>query len=99
MKELSPTTQMLYCDTDSFIIKCSKEWYNEMKQIKKEFDFSKASLKFSHLMQLTTEDKQENKGIIGKYKSEIDKNDILVGYIALQKKCYCIHIYHSRTLD
>ena len=90
MKELSPTTQMLYCDTDSFIIKCSKEWYNEMKQIKKEFDFSKASIKFSHLMQLTTEDKQENKGIIGKYKSEIDKNDILVGYIALQKKCYCL---------
>ena len=39
MKSVSPNTKMLYCDTDSFLIKCSKVWYKEVQAIKDEFDF------------------------------------------------------------
>ena len=92
MKELSPITKLLYCDTDSFIIKSSKGWYKEVEPIKSEFDFSKASVKFSKLLKISVEESKNNKGILGKYKSEIDKDDILMGYIALQKKCYCLLI-------
>ena len=42
------------------------------------------------MMKLTTEDKEKNSGLIGKYKSEIDSDTILMGVIALQKKCYCL---------
>ena len=90
MKNLSPATKLLYCDTDSFILKVNKDWYKEVRSIKNEFDFSKSSLKFSHLMKLTTADKEINRGIIGKYKSEIEQDVLLMGFIALQKKCYCL---------
>ena len=93
MKNISPNTKMLYCDTDSFIIKCYKSWYKEVKSIKDEFDFSKAAFKFSHLMNISMQEKIQNGGIIGKYKSEIDKDSVLMGYIALQKKCYCLLIF------
>ena len=92
MKNSSPNTKMLYCDTDSFIIKCPKAWYKEVQKIKDEFDFSKAAFKFSDLMNISYEEKHKNEGVIGKYKSEIDKDSILMGYIALQKKCYCLLI-------
>ena len=92
MKSVSPNTKMLYCDTDSFLIKCSKVWYKEVQAIKDEFDFSKAAFKFSHLMNLSCREKLQNKGIIGKYKSEIDEDSLLMGYIGLQKKCYCLLI-------
>ena len=65
---------MLYCDTDSFLIKCSKMWYKEVQAIKDEFDFSKAAFKFSHLMNISETQKLQNKGIIGKYKSEINED-------------------------
>ena len=92
MKNVSPSTKMLYCDTDSFIIKCSKTWYKEVESIKDEFDFSKAAFKFSHLMNISVNERTKNEGIIGKYKSEIDKDSVLMGFIALQKKCYCLLI-------
>ena len=92
MKSVSPNTKMLYCDTDSFLIKCSKVWYKEVEAIKDEFDFSKAAFKFSHLMNITCREKLQNKGIIGKYKSEIDEDSVLMGYIGLQKKSYCLLI-------
>ena len=90
MKNLSPRTKLLYCDTDSFIIKCKKTWYKDVTPIKDEFDFSKDSFKFSYMMKLTNEDKEKNSRLIGKYKSEIDSDTILMGVIALQKKCYCL---------
>ena len=90
MKHLSPDTRLLYCDTDSFILKVKKKWYEEVQSIKEEFDFSKGSLKFSHLMKLSTVDKETSKGVLGRYKSEIEQDMILIGYIALQKKCYCL---------
>ena len=92
MKNVSPQTKLLYCDTDSFILKCSENWYKDVIPIKDEFDFSKASLKFSHLMKLTSEDKEKNRGVIGKYKSEIGQDSVLLGLIGLQKKCYCLLI-------
>ena len=92
MKELSPITKLLYCDTDSFIIKSSGDWYKEVEPIKSEFDFSKASVKFSELLKISVEESMNNRGILGKYKSEIGQDDILIGYIALQKKCYCLLI-------
>ena len=92
MKSVSPNTKMLYCDTDSFLIKCSKMWYKEVQAIKDEFDFSKAAFKFSHLMNISETQKLQNKGIIGKYKSEINEDSVLMGYIGLQKKCYCLLI-------
>ena len=92
MKDASPQTKLLYCDTDSFIIRCKKAWYQEVSSLRNEFDFSKAAIKFTHLMKLSAEDRAQNKGVLGKYKSEIDKDAILIGYIALQKKCYCLLI-------
>ena len=90
MKEASPETKLLYCDTDSFILKCSKVWYEEVRAIKDEFDFSKSSPKFSYLMRLSAEDKEKYRGVVGKYKSEIKQESVLIGYVALQKKCYCL---------
>ena len=90
MKNASPQTKLLYCDTDSFILKCKKSWYEDVKPIKDEFDFSKSSFKFSYLVKLSAEDKEKNRGVIGKYKSEIKPDSILIGYVALQKKCYCL---------
>ena len=90
MKTLSPSTRLLYCDTDSFILLIRKAWYGEVRAIKDEFDFSKASLKFYHLMKVSAADKEINRGIIGKYKSEIEHDVLFMGFIALQKKCYCL---------
>ena len=90
IKSVSPATKLLYCDTDSFILKIKQAWYEEVRPIKYEFDFSKSSLKFHHLMKISAVDKESNKGIIGKYKSEIEHDVLLMGFIALQKKCYCL---------
>ena len=92
MKDLSPQTKMLYCDTDSFLLRINKAWYKEVSPIRNEFDFSKAALKFTYMMKLSAQEKENNRGVLGKYKSEIDKDSILLGYLALQKKCYCLLI-------
>ena len=61
-----------------------------MMNIKNEFDFSKGSDKFKLLINITKSDILRSRGKIGKYKSEIDCNSILIGFVGLQKKSYCI---------
>ena len=90
MKSKSPKTELIYCDTDSFILKCLPDWYSEMQPMKREFDFSNASTKFKQKLKISFEDQQVTRGVLGKYKSEICKNSVLVGVIALQKKTYCL---------
>ena len=41
-------------------------------------------------MKVSAADKESNRGVIGKYKSEIEHDVLLMGFIALQKKCYCL---------
>ena len=90
MKSMSPKTELIYCDTDSFILKCLPEWYSEMQAIKQEFDFSNAATKFKDKLNISYLDQQATRGVLGKYKSEICKNSILVCVVALQKKTYCL---------
>ena len=58
--------------------------------MKQEFDFANASTKFKQKMEISYEEQQATRGVLGKYKSEICKNSILVCIIALQKKSYCL---------
>ena len=90
MKSMSPKTEMIYCDTDSFILKITHRWYTEMQAMKEEFDFSNASSKFRQLMNISHQEQSATHGVLGKYKSEIPKDSILVSVIALQKKTYCL---------
>lgn len=90
MKCMSPKTDLIYCDTDSFILKINQQWYDEMRGMKEEFDFSNASLKFKEMMNISYEEQMSTHGVLGKYKSEICKDSILVCVVALQKKTYCI---------
>ena len=41
-------------------------------------------------MKISYEEQQATRGVLGKYKSEICKNSILVCVVALQKKTYCL---------
>ena len=90
MKKFSPSTELIYCDTDSFILKINPNWYREMQPIKLDFDFSNAATKYKQLIDISYDEQIATQGVLGKYKSEICKNSILVAVIALQKKTYCL---------
>ena len=90
MRKSSPSLKLLYSDTDSFLFSCNGNWYKDMIAMKHQFDFSRGAKKFTTLMDITEVDIAECSGKIGKYKSEIDADNILIGYIGLQKKCYCL---------
>ena len=92
MKHFSPSTRLLYTDTDSFILRCKKSWFKDMQHMQDEFDFSKASARFINLLGLNQQDISKTKGQLGKYKSEIDKDSVLLGFIGLQKKSYSVLI-------
>ena len=103
MKNLAPCTTLLYSDTDSFILLCEHNWYNKMRQIQSDFDFSEFPLRNLLSTGLTEEEIKKGKGVIGAYKSEINKESIFVGFISLQKKAYCllilkpVHVKGNRT--
>ena len=90
MKKISPSTELLYCDTDSFILACTKSWYSEMVKMKEDFDFFSAPEYMKNKLGLTHTYMLSAKGEIGRYKLETKQDSILIGFIALQKKAYCL---------
>ena len=99
MKKISPSTELLYCDTDSFILACSKSWYSEMRDIKEDFDFFDAPAHIKKQLGLTQTDMLLAKGEIGRYKLETKQDSILIGFIAMQKKSYCLLILKEHKCD
>ena len=99
MKKISPSTQLLYCDTDSFILACSKSWYSKMRDIKEDFDFFDAPHYIKNQLGLTHPEMLSAKGEIGRYKFETKQDSILVGFIALQKKAYCLLILEQQKCN
>ena len=99
MKKISPSTELLYCDTDSFILACSKYWYSEMGKIKEDFDFFDAPDYMKNKLGLTPAYMLSKKGEIGRYKIETKQDSILMGLIAMQKKAYCLLILKEHKCD
>ena len=99
MKKIAPSTKLLYSDTDSFILKICNLWYEKMRQMQQDFDFSEFPTKALSSLGLTDEEIQNNKGVIGVYKSEIPKNVIFAGFISLQKKSYCLLLLNPKLID
>ena len=99
MKKISPSTELLYCDTDSFILACPKTWFSEMRDIKEYFDFFDAPDYVKNQFGLTQTDMLMAKGEIGRYKLETRKDTIFIGFIAMQKKCYCLLILKEHKCD
>ena len=92
MKKVSPSTKLIYSDTDSFVLACSKTWFSEIREIKEEFDFFNSSEYLKRRLGWTEDDFISAKGQLGRYKLEIKPDSILVGFIAMQKKAYCLLI-------
>ena len=90
MKRFSPSLKLLYTDTDSFLFMCERRWYKDMAAMKSEFDFSKGSIHFKVLMNITESDISLCRGKLGNYKSEIDCDSLCIAFIGLQKKSYCL---------
>ena len=99
MKKISPSTELLYCDTDSFILACSKSWYSKMRDIKEDFDFFDAPAYIKKQIGLTQTDMLLARGEIGRYKLETKQDSILIGFIAMQKKSYCLLILKEHKCD
>ena len=92
MKKVSPSTRLLYSDTDSFVLACSNTWFSEIREIKEEFDFFNSPGYLKRRLGWTEEDFISAKGQLGRYKLEIKPDSILIGFIAMQKKAYCMLI-------
>ena len=99
MKKLAPCTKLLYSDTDSFILKINKLWYEKMRYMQKDFDFSEFPTKAITSLGFTDDEIRRNKGEIGLYKSELAKDVIFVGFISLQKKAYCLLLLKPKSID
>ena len=99
MKKISPSTELLYCDTDSFIMACSRSWYSEMGKMKEDFDFFDAPDYIKNKLGLTHTYMLSKKGEIGRYKLETKQDSILIGLIAMQKKAYCLLILKEHKCD
>ena len=99
MKKIAPTTRLLYSDTDSFILKINKLWYEKMRNMQNDFDFSEFPTGALSSLKLTDDEIQRNKGVIGVYKSELTKNIIFAGFISLQKKSYCLLLLEPKSND
>ena len=99
MKKISPSTELLYCDTDSFILACSKSWYSEMRDIKEDFDFFDAPARIKKQLGFTQTDMLLTRGKIGRYKLETKQDTIFVGFIAMQKKAYCLLMLKEHKCD
>ena len=90
MKKVSPYLELLYCDTDSFILACPRSWYSDIGKMKEDFDFFDAPDYMKKKLGLTESYMLSAKGEIGRYKMETRKDSILVGFVGLQKKSYCL---------
>lgn len=90
-KEFAQDIQLLYTDTDSFIISLRrKEWLASLKNLEEWFDFS--NLPINHPLYST-----KNKNVLGKFKLETRAALILAG-IFLRAKCYSL-LLSSQNLD
>ena len=96
MKEYSPSTKLLYSDTDSFLLRCQQSWYKDIQNMKEYFDFSEFPPHVLSSLNITDEYIKSRSGILGTYKSEISKDNILVGFISLQKKSYCLLLLKAK---
>jgi hypothetical protein len=90
MKIESPYLELLYCDTDSFILACPSSWYSDIWKMKEDFDFFDAPDYMKKKLGLTETYMLSARGEIGRYKLETKRDSILIGLVALQKKAYCL---------
>jgi len=90
LKPTFPTMKLLLTDTDSFLIEVKSEDLNrDLKSIATHMDFSKYSA--DHPLYST-----ENKGVPGKFKSEVDDR-VIEEFIGLRSKSYSILMADATT--
>lgn len=89
-----PSSQLMYMDTDSFIININQPYSSiDYNGIESYFDLSgyKSNKTLSHLTRL------ENKGVLGTLKDEY-AGDKIVKFICIRSKCYIVQLASGKRV-